>query len=488
MVERINRCISEGATALLTESNLPPSFWGLAVLAYVHVMNRCPSRSRGDKTPYELFHKKKPSVKKFCVFGCAAYIHVQKDQRRALESHTRKCIFVGYPSGRPGWMFWDPKTRKLTYSDSAVFDEREFPGTSQPKDPVPNLLPDWEESILPQTTDEAPPDEQTVLVAGWPVVHPNASNNAEHEPAPAPTPIPPQKPPRLARELRQLWTHYSKPPEMQKLPPRRSTRARHHGALAESDSEESHSDNLEGWGNGDDDDDDDDEGEDEINFTRVFAASTPVDVKTANKRQPSAEPTETIYIPLVDAVEYALSAMEMELHTLAEALKRPDADKYVECAIEEVKAHLENGTWKVVRLPKGKRAIGSRWVFKIKRNADGSVDRYKGRIVAKGYSQREGVDYTETFAPTACFGALRTVIALAAIEDMELESIDIATAFLNGEIDAEVYMTKPDGLEIPGFEGPEWVLKLLKALYGIKQGPCCWSKRLHAVMMEIGFR
>jgi hypothetical protein len=122
-------------------------------------------------------------------------------------------------------------------------------------------------------------------------------------------------------------------------------------------------------------------------------------------------------------------------------------------------------------LPRGKRAIGSQWVFKIKRNSDRSIDHYKGCIVAKGYSQREGLDYTETFTPTARFGALRTIIALAALEDMELESIDIATAFLNGTIDAKVYMLKLEGIEIPGYEGPEWVLKLLKALYGIKQGP-----------------
>lgn len=96
--------------------------------------------------------------------------------------------------------------------------------------------------------------------------------------------------------------------------------------------------------------------------------------------------------------------------------------------------------------------------------------------MTKGYSQFEGVDYTETFALTAHFGALHTVIALAALEDMELESIDIVTAFLNGVIDAKVYMLKPDGVEIPGCEGPEWVLKLLKVLYGIKQGLRCWSK------------
>jgi len=103
--------------------------------------------------------------------------------------------------------------------------------------------------------------------------------------------------------------------------------------------------------------------------------------------------------------------------------------------------------------------IGSQWVFKIKCKADGSIDKYKGRIVAKGYTQREGVDYTETFAPTARFGALRTVIALAAMEDWELESVDISMAFLNGNIDAEVYMHKPEGVEFPGFKGSDWVLR-----------------------------
>ena len=130
---------------------------------------------------------------------------------------------------------------------------------------------------------------------------------------------------------------------------------------------------------------------------------------------------------------------------------------------------MENGTWELTRLPHGKNAIGSRWVSKIKKNSDGSIDRYKGRLVAKGYAQRHGIDYTDTFAPTARLAALRTVIALAAIEDWELETIDISTAFLNGEIDTDVYMKIPEGVEIDGVSGNEWVLRLLKGLYGIKQ-------------------
>lgn len=125
----------------------------------------------------------------------------------------------------------------------------------------------------------------------------------------------------------------------------------------------------------------------------------------------------------------------------------------------------------VVCLPEGKRAIGSCWVFKIKRNTKGSIYQYKGRIIAKGYAQREGVDYMETFAPIVWFRALCTVIALVAVEDLELKLVNIVTAFLNGIIDANVYMEVPEGVEIPGFEGPKWVLKVLKVLYGIKQGP-----------------
>jgi hypothetical protein len=488
VVERVNRRISEGATALLNEANLPPSFWGLAVQAYVHVMNRVPSRSRGDKTPYELFWKKKPSVKRLRVFGCAAYVHVQKEQRRALESHTRKCILVGYPIDRPGWTFWDPKTRKIFHSDSATFDEREFPGTSRPKEPQVVLLPNEDESEpapVPEPINNVPeedpgpeephneePEEPAVIVAGRPLMHPNPPANPEVEPEAdsegeqeiGPQLAPNPRLPRLPREVAQLRSHFSNPPS--NLPSRRTTRGRQQGAMTEPDTDEDE--------------------EEEVELAEALMSDV---LEEKEIRQRSPAPTEYVYIPLVDAVEYALSTdITIEPRTLAEALTRPDADKYVESAIEEVKAHLDNGTWTVVRLPKGKRAIGSRWVFKIKRNADGSVDRYKGRIVAKGYSQREGVDYTETFAPTARFGALRAVIALAALEDMELESIDIATAFLNGVIDAEVYMQKPEGVEIPGHEGPEWVLKLLKALYGIKQGPRCWSKRLHTVMTDIGFR
>lgn len=504
-VERVNRWIAEGATAKLVEAKLPPSFWALAALACVHEMNR--ARIHKNKTPYEHWYGEKPSVKRLRVFGCAAYVHVQKDQRRALESHTRKCVFVGYPSEGTGWMFYDPSSRKLVYSDSAIFDEREFPGTTQSKEPAPDLLPEVqfelldaepnipappvapehdalqepEDVVMPEIDDPQDEEDPAVIVGGQPIHGPPVPNAQE----PAPAGNAPPQPPVLhqrgrvgARELRSLLdtANFEKRPI--DVAPRRLRNA----AAQRQDMDEDSDEEL---GEGDDNNDE--------YVHETFTSSSHLQGKQWNipRSKPPQDPQhpDFIYIPLVDAIEFALNTSTgPEPRTLAEALRRPDGDKYLASAIDEVRAHIENGTWILARLPKGKRAIGSRWVFKIKRKEDGSIDKYKGRIVAKGYAQREGVDYTETFAPTARFGALRTVIAFAAMEDWELESVDISTAFLNGEIDAEVYMQKPEGVEFPGFEGSEWVLQLLKGLYGIKQGPRIWSKKLHTVLSEIGFQ
>jgi hypothetical protein len=100
---------------------------------------------------------------------------------------------------------------------------------------------------------------------------------------------------------------------------------------------------------------------------------------------------DTIYIPVVDGIECALKTLStIEPKTLTEALQRPDGNKYLDSAIEEVHTHLENGTWKLVQLPQGKQAISSQWVFKIKQKSDGTIDKYKGQIIARGYMQGGG--------------------------------------------------------------------------------------------------
>ena len=126
---------------MLNESRLPGSFWWDAVAAFTHIHNRSPSASiPAGKTPFELWSGSKPDVSHFRVFGCTSYVHVKKDKRPQLASHTEKCVFIGYPSNYKAWLFWNPVTKKEIVSNSAEFDERFFPGTStKPIDwPVPS--------------------------------------------------------------------------------------------------------------------------------------------------------------------------------------------------------------------------------------------------------------------------------------------------------------------------------------------------------------
>ena len=154
---------------------------------------------------------------------------------------------------------------------------------------------------------------------------------------------------------------------------------------------------------------------------------------------------QDVHMSLEEALEFAFAAkansrLPSEPAQWRDIAGRPDAHLWHAAALEEFNALLDNGTFEPVRLPAGRKAIGCRWVFKLKRKPDGSIDRHKARLVAKGFSQRPGLDFGQVFASTARWAALRAVFALAAIQDLELFSLDISNAFLNGEMDHEVFM------------------------------------------------
>jgi len=118
---------------------------------------------------------------------------------------------------------------------------------------------------------------------------------------------------------------------------------------------------------------------------------------------------------------------------------------------------------------------------------DGSIDRYKARLVAKGYAQQQGIDYTETYAPVAKFTSIRTILTIGAIYDLEIHQMDVRTAFLNGDIEEEIYMTLPEGVEAPP-DLPDAVCKLLRSLYGLKQSPRMWNKKIDDFLLSKGYR
>ena len=124
-------------------------------------------------------------------------------------------------------------------------------------------------------------------------------------------------------------------------------------------------------------------------------------------------------------------------------------------------------------------------MFKVKHNVNGSIERFKAHLVAKGYSQRPGLDYNESFAPTFHPPTLCIIMALAAVEDLELRSVDITSAFTNGDLDEEIYMRQPEGFHVGS---PNQVCRLRKSLYGLKQSARQWDKKLHSVLTELDFK
>jgi len=168
----------------------------------------------------------------------------------------------------------------------------------------------------------------------------------------------------------------------------------------------------------------------------------------------------------------------VESNTYFEAAVKYDCwRKATQC---EISALESNQTWENVLLPKNKTVVGCKWVSKIKYNVDGTVERYNARLVVKGYTQTEGIDYLETFFPVAKITTIRLLLSLASIYNWELKQLDINNVFLHGELKEDVYMVVPSGLTSIQ---PEQVCKLKKALYDLKQGSREWFAKFFFLLL-----
>jgi hypothetical protein len=163
-----------------------------------------------------------------------------------------------------------------------------------------------------------------------------------------------------------------------------------------------------------------------------------------------------------------------------EAMRSNQADEWTEACQYEMDALHKLKVWNLVDLPQGRKTVKCKWVFKQK--VDGH---YRAQLVAKGFTQIEGVDFDETFSPVARFESLRLILALAMLEDWEIHQMDVKSAFLHGDLDEEIYMEQPIGFVVAGQEHK--VCKLQKALYGLKQASCAWKSQFHGVLNELSF-
>lgn len=183
---------------------------------------------------------------------------------------------------------------------------------------------------------------------------------------------------------------------------------------------------------------------------------------------------------------FALSAeqfVENNPLTIEEAKQRPDWPKWKEAIKNEYHSLMKNNTWTLCELPKDRKTISSRFVFKLKRKANGEIDKYKARLVTRGFSQKQSFDYSKTYALVAKLTTLRVLLAIANEKKMWIHQMDVKSAFLNGKLTDEIYMQLPEE-----FNTGKLVCKLNKSLYGLKQASRWWNARLNEFMLRIGFK
>ena len=369
----MNRILVETLRSMLVDAKLPHAFWAEAVSTAVYLRNRSPTKAIEDMTPYEAWMKRKPQVEYLRVFGCDAYAHVAKDERKKLDSKSRKCIFLGYGEETKGYRLYDSSRSKVIYSRDVQFNEE--------------------------------------------------SMNSER------------------RSM--LCTKEDKHVEL------------------ELNSEDSSDDLF------------------EKEVTNSDAA-----VQSVLRRSERTKRTPEFYGERVN-VSDSRAGKPATPNTLEEVLVSSDKEKWLEAMAKEIKSLDDNEVWTLTELPKERTPVGSKWVFKVKIGADGSVERYKARLVAQGFSQKFGTDYDETFCPVIRLESLRALIALAVQNDLQIHQIDVTTAFLNGELEEEVYMKQPEGFIKRGEE--HLVCKLKKSIYGLKQSPRCWNSVLNDQLIAMGF-
>lgn len=198
--------------------------------------------------------------------------------------------------------------------------------------------------------------------------------------------------------------------------------------------------------------------------------------RSARERRPSTRYPSSDYILITD---------EGEPESFQDVQSCRDKDCWSKAMQEEMDSLKKNDTYELVKLPKGKKALKNKWVYKLKKD-DGKLVRYKARLVVKGFTQKKGIDFDEIFSPVVKMSSIRVVLGLAATMNLELEQLDVKTAFLHGDLDEEIYMEQPEGFKVRGKE--DMVCRLKKSLYGLKQAPRQWYKKFDSFMVHQRFK
>ena len=437
VVERKNRTLIEAARTMLNESKLPTYFWAEAVNTACYTQNRTLINKDHGKTSYEIMAKKKPTLKYFHVFGAKCFVLKDGEHLGKFDAKAEEGILLGYSLESKAYRVYVISDKRVIESLNVTFDDS--------KSSILLRQEDSESLQFEDLTEDLSESEEEPEVAADHIENPLRSNSG---------------PSNVSGATSNDTTADTPEP----VTPRQS------GINSGGAGEGSSSNTLQHANQGE-------SSRSHLPRQRVWNRDHPFNliIGDPDARVRTRRATE-------HECNYSGFLSEMEPKKVEEALQDPD---WVIAMQEELNQFERQKVWKLVPRPKDKSVIPVRWVFRNKLDEDGIVTRNKARLVAKGYSQQEGIDYDETYAPVARLEAIRIFLAFAAHSNFKVYQMDVKSAFLNGELEEEVYVDQPPGFENLNQEDSVYLLH--KALYGLKQSPRTWYDTLSEFLIENGF-
>jgi transposase InsO family protein len=393
--ERMNRTLVETARCLCFQSNIPSNLWSEAIKMACFLINRRPTKKIHLHTPEEVFTGTQVDISNLRTFGTRIFVHVPKNQRDKLGKKSLSCTLLGIDEYTKGYQCYCPASKRILISRDVTIDERHIDDVPAGPETM-NTFPYAEFKIT--IPDSLPPGK---------VYEPPISIPA-HEIRPDVPDIPPCSPepspviqalPNLLLPLSPASTSF----------PSRQIEPIMSSSLVQTQ-------------------------------PRVYTRRQP-HVLSAGLRRSTRSKRPSV---LLDGF---VGNLEADHLTFRQASKDP---QWLPAMQDEIDSLKENKTWKLTELPPGKKAITSKWIFKLKPGQHGSDHRYKARQVARGFQQKQGIDFFETYAAIAKYNTIKTIAALMGTYGWEAHHFDIKTAFLNSSIQERVFMKQPQGWVVLG--------------------------------------
>lgn len=431
MSERKHRHVVETGLSLLSSAQMPLTYWPLAFATAVFLINRLPTPILSHISPFQKLFSTPPNYHKLRTFGCLCFPWLRPYAPNKLEQRSVSCVFVGYSLTQSAYQCLDPVSGRLYISRHVRFNETQYPfpkltqkpPQTQPESPSTSTYPPYTHVPIPQPLIQSPASSQN-------------NHLPSSDSSPSPTPAPEQS---------------AQSPHA--LSPSPATTESQTAAVPATTA-----------------------------ATTTTATSAPE--QEAPRHSMTTRSRNNIVKPVV---RYNYSAtIQSDPHwipsTWQQAIKH---EHWRKAMSSEFTSTCDNHTWDLEEAAEAMNVVGCRWVFTIKYHPDGTIDKYKARIVAKGFHQQQGVDYKDTFSPVIKSTTIRVVLGLAVNRDWPVRQIDVNTAFLQGRLNETVFMSQPPGFTDPA--RPHHVCRLNKAIYGLKQAPRAWYSELRSFLLQSGF-